>query len=132
MTLQFSRTNLRTLQVLQDADRLAEIGGLPAQSCDDACVLLVGAVRKIQASDIHAKLHQLAQSTLAITRRPDGADDFRPASVQGVGGTGGLEARKAITRHLRMDSYIVTVQAKALRRWEVRGKLELIIENGPI
>ena len=48
-----------------------------ANQMDFLLVLLVGAVRKVQARHIHARQAHLRQGLFIFTGRPDGADNFR-------------------------------------------------------
>ena len=89
MPLEQSRTNFRALQVLEDTDRASlALGGAP-QASDVLRVILVRAVGKIEASDVHAEPKQVAHGGFRVPGRTDGADDFCPAGRRVVRGRSG-------------------------------------------
>jgi len=65
-------------QVLQNAERAPLALGGPAQALDVQSVILVSAVRKVQARDIHAEAEEIAHGGFGIAGGADGTDDFRP------------------------------------------------------
>jgi hypothetical protein len=64
------------LQVLQNADGPVFFFCRAAQALDIAGVILMRAVGKIQAPDIHAQAQQVAHRRLGVAGRTDGADNF--------------------------------------------------------
>lgn len=79
MFLEPSGTDFGALKVLQDADGAAFFFGGTAQVFDVAGVLGVRAVREVEASDVHAHAHEVAEGGFGVAGRADGADDFGAA-----------------------------------------------------
>ena len=79
VALQASSADLGALQILQDADGAIFFLGGAAQAFDVAGVILVRAVRKIQAGDIHAEAKQVAHGGFGVAGWTDGADDLGAA-----------------------------------------------------
>ena len=79
VTLQWSGADFRALEVLEDADRASLAFSGAAQALDIVGVIFVGAVRKIEACDVHAKAEQVAHRDFGVAGGTDGADDFRAA-----------------------------------------------------
>jgi hypothetical protein len=75
------------LQVLEDADGAAFFSSGASQAFDVLCVILVGAVRKVQAGNIHAEAKQVAHCGFRVAGGADGADDLRAAGSEGGSGT---------------------------------------------
>src|SRR5450432_1222451 len=80
MVLQQAGADFGALQVLKNTDGAAFLLGRVAQAFDGACVVGVRSVGEVQASDVHAELHQFAQRGLGAAGRADGANDFGPAA----------------------------------------------------
>ena len=74
--LQAAGTNLWALQVLKNADGALQMAGGAAQALDSPGVFGVGSVGEIQAGNVHARAHQVANHCFGITGGTDGADDF--------------------------------------------------------
>src|SRR2546430_11070082 len=87
MAYKRTRADLRTLQVLKDANSLIFFGSDPAQDFDVTRVVLVRAMGKIQAGNVHSYLDQLPQRRFRTTGRTNRADDFRPAILLWIGRT---------------------------------------------
>jgi hypothetical protein len=85
MVFQSTSADLWTLQVLKNANALAFFGGNPPQRLNIALVVLVRAVGKVQAGNVHPNLQQLPQSRFRAARRANGADNFRPAILLRIG-----------------------------------------------
>ena len=67
----------RPLGVEHDRNGQLQLLPNPLDQVDFLLVLLVRAVRKIEARDIHARQAHLRQGFLVFAGRPDGADNFR-------------------------------------------------------
>jgi len=70
---------LGALEILQDADGAIFLFGGQAQAFDIAGVILVRAVGKIQAGNVHAQTHQITHGGFGVAGRADGADDLGAA-----------------------------------------------------
>jgi hypothetical protein len=68
------------LQILQNAKRAPFALGSAAQVLDISGVILVCAVGKVEAGDVHAEAEKIAHHGFGAARGTDGADDFRAAS----------------------------------------------------
>jgi hypothetical protein len=79
VALQASGADLGALQILQDADRAVLFSSGTAQAVDVTGMILMRAVRKIQAGDIHAQTKQVAHRGFGVASRADGADDLGAA-----------------------------------------------------
>src|SRR5580692_1692490 len=78
------------LQILQDANGSIFFFGSAAQAFDIASMVFMGAMRKIQASDVHAQSHQIAHGRFGVAGGTNGADNLCTAS----GGDGSGTDRK--------------------------------------
>ena len=67
--------------------RAERVSGV-AHERDRRRVLVVGAVRKVDAGDAESRIHEATQRFGGGTRRPEGADDFRAAECQDSGRCG--------------------------------------------
>ena len=67
------------MQILQDANGAVFLFRGAAQTFDVAGVILMRAVRKIQAGNIHAETKQVAHRGLRVAGWTDGADDLGAA-----------------------------------------------------
>src|SRR5262249_2730644 len=74
--LQSAGADLRPLQVLKDANGAAFVFGNLAYSLDDARVLFMSTVGKVESRHIHAEPHEVAQHGLRAAGRPQGADNL--------------------------------------------------------
>ena len=79
MPFQRPRADFRALQILQDADGASFAGGGSAQALNVVRMILVRAMREVQASDIHAEAEQVAHGRFGMAGRADGTDDFGAA-----------------------------------------------------
>ena len=79
VALQASSADFGALQILQDADGAVFFFRGAPQAFDVAGVILVRAMGKIQAGDVHAEAKQVAHCGLGMTGRTDGADDLGTA-----------------------------------------------------
>ena len=75
--LEQAGADLRTLGVEQDAHGDAELAGDAADALDALVMLLIGAVREVEAGDVHARLDHLAEGLVAVAGRTHGAYDLR-------------------------------------------------------
>ncbi len=71
-------TDFRALQILENADSAALAIGGAAQASYVAGVVLVRAMGKVEARDVHPEAKQVAHGGFGVARRADGADDFGP------------------------------------------------------
>jgi hypothetical protein len=71
------------LQVLENAEGALEAAGGAAQSLNSLRVLGVSAVRKVQASHIHAEAHEVEDGFFGVAGGPDGTNDFGAADAGG-------------------------------------------------
>jgi hypothetical protein len=85
MAFELASANFRALKILKDANGAALAGSSAAQPFDVAGVILMGAVREVEAGDIHAEVEKIAQERFGITGGTDGADDLRTAGSVGYG-----------------------------------------------
>ena len=69
-------TDLGALGVEQDADGETEFLGDAADALDAELMLIIRAVREVEAGNVHASLDHLADLVVAVARRTHGADDF--------------------------------------------------------
>jgi hypothetical protein len=69
--------DLRTAEILQDRDRLLLGFARFSKSREPRTVLGVGAVREVEARDVHSGVDQRLQAFDRITRRPQRADELR-------------------------------------------------------
>src|SRR5262249_2879873 len=76
--------DLRALEVLQSRYGPAPARLALADARDDLGVLLVGAVRKVEAGDVQPSRHQAIELGNAAARRTDRANDLGPAHRSGV------------------------------------------------
>ena len=76
VVLEQAGADLGALGVQQDADGHAELAGDAADALDALVVLLVGAVREVEAGDVHARLDHLAERIVAVAGGTHGADDL--------------------------------------------------------
>jgi len=67
--------DLRPLQIAEQRDRPARILRRLADGPGRGAMAVGVAVRKVEARDVHARLHHRAQHVRRRARRPDGADD---------------------------------------------------------
>ena len=84
---QASGADLRTLQILENADGAMFAFRHAAQALDIAGVIFVGAVGKVEAGDVHAQAQQVAHGSLGVAGGTDGADDFGAAGNSGFAGS---------------------------------------------
>ncbi len=84
-------TDFGALQVLKNADGAVFLFGRTPQTGDVSRVVGMGAMRKIQAGNVHAEAHHFAQHGLGIARGPDGTNNF------GATNRGDGEFRRQIT-----------------------------------
>ena len=80
---QLAGADLRPGQVLQDGDVPAGPGRGVADAGDDGAVLLVRAVREIEAEDVGARGDERVERALGGTGRPDGGDDLGESAHEG-------------------------------------------------
>ena len=66
-------TDLGALGVEQDADGHAELLGNAADTLDATVMLVIGAVREVEAGDVHARLDHLADGLVAVAGGTHGA-----------------------------------------------------------
>ena len=76
VALEQAGADLGALGVEQESDGGLELGGDTADALDATVVLLVGAVREVEAGDVHARLDHLAQDIVVVTGRTHRAYDF--------------------------------------------------------
>src|SRR5437868_14600603 len=76
MIFQFGSADLGSLQVAQDAKRLALFAADPADHLDEAEFLFMSAMGKIQAHDIDTGAHQVTKHGHGIRRRTQSGNDF--------------------------------------------------------
>ena len=76
VALEQAGADLGALGVEQDAHGGAELPGDALDALHAHMVLLVAAVAEVEAGDVHARLHHLAQRIVVIARRSHGADDL--------------------------------------------------------
>ena len=74
--LQKAGTNLGTLGVKKNSNGDAELLGNVAHLLDHLTVIVVAAVREVEASDVHAVQDELAQNLLVLGSRTHGAYDL--------------------------------------------------------
>ena len=74
--LEIAQADLRSLGVQEGGDRKIQLLAHLQHLVKALLVLLVGAMGKIEAGDIHAGLHQFADGLLVIARRSECADDL--------------------------------------------------------
>ena len=90
---QLPDAELRPLQVGDEGDRAAGLGRDLPYEPGARGVLLVGAVREVEAHGVDAGLDERAQPLPRVRRRPEGCDDLGPAfcrhTTQGTSGSGG-------------------------------------------
>ena len=79
MAFQWAGADFRALQVLEDADGASLALGGAAQALDVVGVIVVRAVRKVEAGDVHAEAEQVAHGRFGVAGGADGADDFGAA-----------------------------------------------------
>jgi hypothetical protein len=68
--------DLGALKILKDTDGSLLAVSDFAETLDKPSVLFVGSVREIEASDIHACPHQLANHGFGVACGPEGADNL--------------------------------------------------------
>ena len=76
VTLKQAGADLGALGVEQNADGLANLGSAAADALDTTLMLLVGTVREVEASDVHARLNHLADGLVVVARGTHGAYDL--------------------------------------------------------
>ena len=76
--LEDAGADLGALGVEQDGHGHANLLGDAANALDAGLVVLVRAVREVEAGDVHAVLDELAQDVLVLSGRAHGADDLGP------------------------------------------------------
>src|SRR5579872_3468368 len=79
--LQAAGANLGALQVLQYADGTIFQFSRAAQALDNSSVFLVRSMGEVQAGDVHAEPHKIAQHGFGVASRPHGADNFGAPQV---------------------------------------------------
>ena len=82
--LEQAGADLGALGVEQDGYGDAELGGESADLLDHRAVVLVGTVREVEASDVHAVQDELAQNLLVLGSRTHGANDLGLLAVSHV------------------------------------------------
>src|ERR1700683_773738 len=105
VVVQASSTDLRALQILQDADGSVFFFGSATEALDIAGVVFVRAVGKIQPCYVHTETKQIAHRGFGVAGRADGADDFGTAWAglcrERDGGRNSLRAGKVVRREIR-------------------------------
>ncbi len=69
----------RALRVHHDAGVAGALGGFVADGLEHAAHPVMGRVRHVQAEDVHARVHELADHLGGIRGRTKGGNDFRSA-----------------------------------------------------
>ena len=92
VVLETSGADLGPGQVLQHGDRPSQVGGDLASGLHHLEVLLVLAVREVQAHDVHAGLGEALEDLALAGGRTDGRHDLRPAHAPEVWDGGAIWA----------------------------------------
>src|SRR5579862_6094668 len=74
MVFQFRRADLGSLEIAENAQRLALLAANPADHLDQGEFLFVRAVGEIQPNDIDSRAHQVAEDGHRIRRRTESGD----------------------------------------------------------
>jgi hypothetical protein len=81
--LQRTSADFGTLEILENANRAALLFGDAPQARNVPRMITMGAMREIQARDIHTEKHEIAENRFAVTGGTDGADNFGAATWRG-------------------------------------------------
>ncbi len=79
MILEFRRADLGSLQIAENAQRLALIAADLADHLDQGEFFFVRAVRKIQAHDVDTRAHEVAKNRYGIGRGTERGNNLRAA-----------------------------------------------------
>jgi len=76
-SVELPSADLGAAEVLEDRYGLLGLDARSADAFDALPMLFVGAVREVEASDVHSRVDELRELLLGVAGRTDGADDLR-------------------------------------------------------